>query len=152
MRTRDKMKGIFLYTHNVNIYFLIKTNIVVRFINNFPEISIVNLCFSDFHFYNFNILCLYNISSLFIYFFGTCQTRVLLPDVLDKQNVKIALRIFDYTNVAALTIHQSKDYIQSNQTGDCFSMSTLLGRAFVSMIEILYHLCRMIPGLNLHLH
>ena len=44
------------------------------------------------------------------------------PSVLDKQNVKLALRIFDYTNVAALTIHQSKDYIQSNQTGDFIAL------------------------------
>ncbi|KAI6658227.1 Transposable element P transposase [Oopsacas minuta] len=42
--------------------------------------------------------------------------------VLDKQNVELTLRVFDYTNVAAFTLHQSKDYIQSNQTGDFIAL------------------------------
>ena len=61
-----------------------------------------------------------------MYFLGTCQTRVLLPDVIDKQNVKLALRIFDYTNV----VDQSKDYIQSNQTGDFIALICQVWKLF----------------------
>ena len=43
------------------------------------------------------MLCFYNISSLFISFFGTCQTRVLLPDVLlDTTTIIVVLQCFTF--------------------------------------------------------
>ena len=52
------------------------------------------------------------------------------PSNLERQNVKLALRIFDDTNVSALTIHQSKEIIHQTQTSEFIALICRIWRIF----------------------
>ena len=53
------------------------------------------------------------------------------PSNIERQNVKLALRIFDDTNVAALTIHQSTKYIiHKTKTSDFIALICRIWKIF----------------------
>ena len=61
----------------------------------------------------------------------TSSFKVLWPSSLEGLRVKLALRIFDKTNIAALIIHQSRrECVYNTQTGDCLSLICLVWKIF----------------------